>query len=91
MNYDADLFAKLYEVFPDSFTITKQVTEREVINGRFGQELGEPKTVIVNLADCILSTAQAIKLKYGDRATKYIMQFADTKEQKKDILAFQHR
>lgn len=86
--FDSELFCKLWEVFPDSFSITKQSTTRPIINGRFGQEYGEPETATVNLADCILSTAQAIKLKYGDRAIKYIEQFSDPKGQRKDILAF---
>ena len=88
MNYDADLFAKLYEVFPDSFTITKTTTTRPIVNGRFGQEYGDAETTTSNLAECILSTAQAIKLKYGDRAIKYIEQFQSPEEQRKDILAF---
>ena len=86
--FDSELFCKLWEVFPDSFSITKQSTTIPIINGRFGQELGEPETVTINLADCILSTAQAIKLKYGDRAIKYLERFKNPNEQRKDILAF---
>ena len=87
---DSELFCKLWEVFPDSFSTTKQSISRPIINGRFGQEFGDPETVTVNLADCILSTAQAIKLKYGDRAIKYIEQFKNPDEQRKGILAFNH-
>lgn len=88
MTYNIDLFCKLFEVFPDSFVTSKESTSRPVINGRFGQELGEPETKTVNLAECILNTANAIQLKYGERAIKYLEQFSDPNEQRKEMLVF---
>lgn len=86
---DSSLVLQLWEIFPDSFSITSTGACFETYNGPFGTEEIQTGTTTETLASCILNTANAIHIKYGaERSTAYLKEFSKKTEQQKEILAF---
>ena len=86
---DSSLVLQLWEVFPESFSITKTSPVYETYNGRFGTEDVQTGTETETLASCILNTANAIHIKYGaKRSAAYINEFSKKREQENEILVF---
>lgn len=87
--YSADLVCALFDAFPDSFSVIKRVACVEYIPGRYGVETIETGSADEVLAECILSTASAISLKYGpERAARYISSFKPARVQRDEIAQF---
>ena len=89
MMIDSSLMLQLWQVFPDSFSVTSTGPVYETYNGPFGTEEIKTGKTTETLASCILSTANAILIKYGpERAAAYIKEYSKPKEQRNEILAF---
>ncbi len=88
--YSLDLFLKLAEVFPDAFDVVKTSSSYEYRPGPFGVESVCTGTETVNLAECILSTAQAITRGGVDleRGILYLDSFAGKAAQQQEIRSF---
>lgn len=86
---NVDLFTKLWEVFPDSFSYSHKYKKTEWKAGPWGMEEIEAGEGTANLAENILNNANAIMIKYGlDRALKYIEEFKPAKVQAREIKNF---
>lgn len=92
MAYDVDLFCKLYEIFPDSFSDVKTVTLYDVENGPFGQEQVISRTEEVTLGGYILDTAKAISREGREmnRAIRFLEAFRSKKVQTAQIERFKN-
>ena len=89
--YDAELFALLFEIFPDAFSVEKTVDSCEYRPGPFGMEEVPAGKVVDNLAADILSTAGAIALRGRERAIAYIKSFQPAAVQRREIKSFTRR
>lgn len=88
--YDSELFVKLYEIFPDAFSVKKTVNTTATYNGPWGTENIVTGTKEENLAEDILATAKAIS-RCGNcmkEAIKYIESYASERVQKREIKSF---
>lgn len=88
--YNADLFCKLVEVFPESLNVSKVVTNYEYYNGPWGQEKVYKGTETVNLAESILNTAQATTHGGTDieSGLRYIEEFRPKRVQRQETKLF---
>ena len=89
LSYNPDLVMALWEIFPDSYSITKPVAMTETYNGPFGTEEITVGTKTESLALCILNTANAIMIKWGiARALRYIDEFRPASVQRTETAVF---
>ena len=89
--YNPDLVCKLWEIFPDSFSISKTYVNVDYRPGQFGfEEAPTEQYETVTLAECILNTAQAISRggRYMDQAIKYLYEYKPAKVQRREIASY---
>jgi len=87
--YNCDLMVALWDIFPGAFDVSKVSPVVEYRPGRFGVEEITTGTEIINLAACILNTANATMIKYGlDSALEYIRSYKPEKVQRNEIACF---
>lgn len=88
--YNADLFCKLVEVFPESLNVSKVVTLYDYKPGPWGQEKVYKGTEVVTLAAGILATAQAFTRGGTDieSGLKYLDQYKRPKVQRQELKNF---
>ena len=88
--YNPELFERLYEIFPESFSIVREIPVYSYFPTAFGQELIQTDTILENLGEDILMTAQAFSHdgNYMEAAYRYLQQFKTKKVQKQTIRKF---
>lgn len=89
--YEPEIVMKIWEVFPDSFNVTKKSKITRNVAGPWGieeVETGEEETII--LAECIASTATAYSHNGTDMngAMKYIEGYRPAWIQRREIKNF---
>lgn len=88
--YNAELFTKLIEIWPESINYTKVINCYDYRPGPFGVEKVFTGTEVENLGECILTTAQAISRGGTDiaRALEYIESFSPERVKKQEYRNF---
>ena len=88
--YDPDIVMKIWEIFPDAFSVSKKSSITEHVAGRCGlEELVTGEETII-LSECIANTASAISCCGTEmtRALKYIESYKPAWIQKREIKNF---
>lgn len=93
MTFDPEIVMKIWEVFPESFNVTKKSPVTAFVPGEFGvnEVVADEETVI--LAECIANTATAFSRNGTDmdRAMKYIEGYKPYRIQQREIRNFLKR
>ena len=86
----SEIFMKLWEVFPDCFSVKGTAKIYETYNGPWGTEEIFKGTQIVTLSEFIANTANAISRggRYMEKALAYIDTFKSAKVQAREIKNF---
>lgn len=88
--YDPEIIMKIWEIFPDSFNVTKKSMISSYAAGPWGMEEVSGKEETIILAECIANTASAISNSGTEmaRALKYIESYKPAWIQKREIRNF---
>ena len=85
-----EIVLKLWEIFPDSFSVSKKSTRTETYNGPWGTEEIPVGEETITLSECICNTASAISCcgTEMNRAMRYIESYKPAWIQRREIKNF---
>lgn len=88
---DSILFTVLFEIFPDAFSVNREFTQYDYKPTEWGIEKIEVGKGTENLAECILTTAQAVCKGDVNRGLKYLQTFKKKTVQNQEVKRFTSR